>query len=126
MADARKTARRRGKPAAAAGTEEVLALVGAWTQGALKFTLALACLLAALVALRGVVPPSLAQTVVWTRWTVVPRGGARQVARLHHGVCVHGGGDHLRPAVELHGRVVVVGHARGHTARPLAADMRPW
>jgi len=72
MADARKTGRRRGKPAAAAGTEEGLALVGAWTQGALKFTLALACLLAALVALRGVVPPSVAQTVVWTRWTVVP------------------------------------------------------
>jgi hypothetical protein len=34
------------------------------TQGALKLTLALACLLAALAALRGVVPPSLVRTVV--------------------------------------------------------------
>jgi hypothetical protein len=71
MADARKTTRQR-KPADAAGNAEGLALVGDWTKGALKCTLALACLLAALVALRGVVPPSLAQTVVWTRWTVVP------------------------------------------------------
>jgi len=71
MADARKTTRQR-KPADAASNAEGLALVGDWTKGALKCTLALACLLAALVALRGVVPPSVAQTVVWTRWTVVP------------------------------------------------------
>ena len=45
---------------------------GTLTKGGLKLVLALACLLAALVALRGVVPPSLTQTVVWTRWTVVP------------------------------------------------------
>jgi hypothetical protein len=45
---------------------------GTPTKDALKLTLARACLLAALVALRWVVPPSLTQTVVWTRWTVVP------------------------------------------------------
>jgi hypothetical protein len=37
---------------------------GALTKGALKLTLVLACLLAALAAMRRVVPPSLAQTVV--------------------------------------------------------------
>jgi len=71
MADARKTTRQR-QPADAAGNAEALALVEGWIKGALKLTLALACLLAALVALHGLMPPSLAQTVVWTRWTVVP------------------------------------------------------
>jgi hypothetical protein len=69
MADARKTTRQR-KPADAAGNAEGLVLVEGWIKGALKCTLALACLLAALVALHGLVPPSLAQTVVWLdgRW----------------------------------------------------------
>jgi len=72
MADARKTIRRQRQHADAAGNAAGRGLVGAWIQGTLKFTLALACLLAALVALHGLMPPSLAQTVVWTRWTVVP------------------------------------------------------
>jgi hypothetical protein len=97
---------------------------GTLTKGALKLTLALACLLAALAALRGVVPPSLARTVVWTRWTVVPAAERGKWCACTTAYALTGGGDHLWPAAELHRRVVVVGHARGHTARPLAARGR--